>query len=438
MKRTILYFTLVFAGFFVSRAQEASVLELNEAIGLAMENNFQVLLARNNADISQNNNTLGNAGFLPVVSANANLQRNLQNTDQVFASGSTQSRDGAQRKASGASIGLVWTLFDGTRMFATKNRLEDQALFDFYQMKVQVDNTLRNVMSVYYQLAFEQERLQLFESNLAFSADRIRIVEEKYLLGKESKLSLLQARVDYNADQSLLVQQNELLAARKLELIRLMGVGPFDFQAVYEVQPDSTLLVGELLDMAYSQNPMLRARQINQEVVQNQLRELNRSRWPVVDFNLGYGKSNLNSQAGFLLSNRTSDLAYGLSARVNIFDGFNLNRQVENARIQLENSLIQEQEVESIIETSLLTTYTSYQNNLSLAALELQNLDVATENSDIALERFRLGVSDALQLRQAQINAVNAQVRFLLAQLSAKLAEIDLKHLSGMLSTVQE
>jgi outer membrane protein TolC len=60
-------------------------------------------------------------------------------------------------------------------------------------------------------------------------------------------------------------------------------------------------------------------------------------------------------------------------------------------------------------------------------------LEVAKENENIAIERFRLGASDFLVLREAQRNLVDANGRFLDAMFSTKLAEIELLRLSGNL-----
>ena len=409
-------------------------LTLSDVLTTALENNFQIQVSKNLAEISRNNFTPGNAGMLPAVSANGAINRSTQNTDQEFASGATQTRDGAKRKASNVGLNLAWTLFDGTQMFATYDRLENQALVSEYQLRQQIDNTISNVMILFYRVALEQERLELLESNVNFSKERVRIVDEKYQIGKESKLALLQAKVDLNTDRSSLMQQRELLTNQQLTLIQALGVEPFAFKLENEIIIDAKIDFEDISSKAYLNNPSLKALEHSKMVAENQFQEINRSRLPIVDFNAGYGYSNLESEAGFLLRNQTFDFSYGLTARVNLFNGFNTNRQIQNAMIQIENAELIQQETDQALETSLISTYASYANNLELSNLESENLDVAIENSEIALERFKLGVSDALELREAQINAVNAQVRFLQAQFNAKVAEIELKRLAGIVT----
>jgi outer membrane protein len=409
-------------------------LTLADVISATLENNFQIQISKNNFEIANNNNALGNAGMLPQVSATGALSNSIQDTDQEFASGSTQTRSGAKRQSLNTGIDLTWTLFDGTKMFATLDRLESQAILSNQQLKLQIDNTLSSVLQFYYRVTLEQERLALYSSNVEFSEQRVRIVDEKYRIGKESKLSLLQAKVDLNTDRSLLVQQRELLTSQKLNLLQLMSVAPMPFDLVSSVQIDTTLMLSDLSDRALINNPALLIQRSNEQIQSLQVKELSRDRIPKLNLNLGYGYNNLESEAGFLLRNQTFDFSYGLSAQMNLFNGFNQSRQIQNAQIQLENSQLLRQEAEQLIITDLLNNYTTYSNNLDLRRLESENLEVALENSRIALDRFRLGVSDALELREAQINAVNAQVRLLQAQYNAKVAEIELKRIAGLLS----
>lgn len=415
------------------------VLTVNQAVEMTLDKNFQIRIAKNQADIAQNNNTLGNAGFLPILDLNGSYEKSIQNTEQEFVDGRTQSVDAAERRVYAAGANLVWTLFDGTRMFVAKERLENQSIQSYYTYKAQVDNALAQLLSLYYQVSLEQERLELFQSNIEFSEERLRIVQQKYNVGKESKLALLQAKVDLNTDQSSYIQQREFLQDRKIQLLRVIGVDQEpDFELEAKVTIDSTLLIGELLDLANKQNPNLLAQQINKEIAEQQKQEISRGRLPELNLNMGLNYSNLESEAGFLFANQTAGLTYGFSARMNLFDGFNRQREMQNAQIEQINANVRLDDAVSLVNSSIRTTYNTYINNFNLSKLEAQNLEVALENSEIALERFKLGVSDALELREAQINAINAQIRYLQSLYATKQAEIELQRLTGMISDLKE
>lgn len=436
MKKILTLFTCIVLFYSGFTQDSVTVLTLKDVISTSLENNYAIRIARNEVEIANNNVSIGNAGFLPELGLTGNYDRSTQNTEQEFASGETQSRTGAIRKNLGGSVNMNWTLFDGTRMFATLDRLENQALMANQELKAEVDNSISQLMINFYQIAFEEARLELLQSNIEFSLERLRIVEEKYNLGKESKLAKLQAKVDYSSDQFSLLRQKELVNDIKLQLLFQMGVDPFDFNVKYNFEIDSTLVLAELLDEASSQNPILLSQMMNQKVLEKQMEEIDRSKWPELDLNLGYGYSNFKSEAGFLALNQTYDFRYGLTANFTIFDGFNQKRQYQNSRVMLETGKIQMEAAESQIDNALLRTFTSYSNNLELAQLEQLNIDVARENSEIALERFKLGSSNALELREAQTNSVNAQIRYVQALFNAKVAEIQLNTLAGRLSTI--
>jgi outer membrane protein TolC len=238
-----------------------------------------------------------------------------------------------------------------------------------------------------------------------------------------------------NSDRSSFISQQELVTDRKLALIRVMGMSDTeDFVVDNTFRLDSALILEELLQQAEASNPLLRSQLVNEEILKLQSEELSRSRAPQIDLNLSYDYSNLESEAGFLFRNQTTGFNYGLTARVNIFDGFNRQRELQNARVQIENGQVLYEEARTNVLTNLKSVFNTYSNNLRLSRIEAQNQEVAQENSRIALERFRLGVSDALELREAQTNAVNAEIRYLQARYATKQAEIELKRLTGSIS----
>ncbi len=84
--------------------------------------------------------------------------------------------------------------------------------------------------------------------------------------------------------------------------------------------------------------------------------------------------------------------------------------------------------------TTLTTSYQTYLTNLELSKLEEKNEEIAKQNLDITLEKFRIGTIATLEFRTAQLNYINAKVRNSNAQFQAKLSEIALKELAGNLT----
>jgi outer membrane protein len=182
-----------------------------------------------------------------------------------------------------------------------------------------------------------------------------------------------------------------------------------------------------------SSNPELTAARYEMNASRLVQKELFGERIPEIGVNLGYNYAKSEAQAGFLLSRQSSGITYGVSATWNLFDGFNLNRRVQNAKISAENSQLNYDAIKLSLERELYSNYISYQNNIQLRTMEEANREVARESNDIAIERYRVGNSSPLELREAQINLLEANLRYLNAAYSIKTGEIDLLMLAGLL-----
>jgi outer membrane protein TolC len=122
---------------------------------------------------------------------------------------------------------------------------------------------------------------------------------------------------------------------------------------------------------------------------------------------------------------------YGVTLGMDIFDGFNRRREKANARIDMQNKEYQYREIEQEVKADLITIFYGYENNLRLLRLEEQNLSVARENLEIAMERYKLGSLSGLELREVQKSLLDAEERLISVNYQAKIAEISLMQISG-------
>ncbi|HNP16812.1 MAG TPA: TolC family protein [Fulvivirga sp.] len=427
--QSILLFLLIAA--FQLSAQ--NVLTLDIALDQALENNYNIKIARNNKEIADNNYSLGNAGFLPSINANFDKSFGNQSFDRELASGTLQSQSNAKNERTTYGASLNWTIFDGMKMFTTYDQLSELNQQSEESLKAEIELLVYNITSTFYLAALEKERLTRYDSNVLLSDERLSVAKDKYELGKASKLEFLQAQVDLNADKSLRIQQQQQLALRKYELARLMAdyADSIDFTLQFELVNDDNLNLSDLLENLEAQNPVLTAAKREKAIADYNAKINKGDRLPVVGLNAGYVHSKSITPAGFALENTSSDITYGLTASWTIFNGFNVNRRIQNAKIQSENSEYQYNNQLLDFNTAIKSRYIDYKNSLELMALESENLSVARENNEISKARYEIGLSTALELREAQINFLDAELRFQNAAFNAKLAAIELKYLSG-------
>ena len=425
----------LFACLSIANLAAQEILSLKEAVAIGLDNNFEIKIAGKDQLINKNNNTLGNAGFLPIVDLNADknfqvqdVDLEIQGPDGIFP----VSDEGAQSDRFNAGASFNWTIFDGFGMFMTRERLielESQGLLD---MKVTVENTIAAIYNAYYQTVFEQDRLEVLKETVEISEARLSFAQSRYEVGKGSKLDYLAARVDYNTDRSNVLRQEELLNNVKIDLNVLLGrESSTVFSVSDQIDINPELQPDPLLQKVSSLNPALLSAISEQNVAFLEYKELIAERYPTINLGLSYDRITSNNDAGQLRSAITTGVTYGISASWNIFDGFNRKREIQNAKVRQEITQLEKDALELSLQGEVNKAYVNYANNLQLTDLEKSNVEIALENEEIALDRYELGAGTSLELREAQRNAVDSQNRLLDAQLASKLAEIELLRLSG-------
>lgn len=414
--------------------QAQELLTLEEALALARENNYALRLARGETLIARNNASIGNAGFLPSLTLSAGRNGSIANTNQTFIGREPSEQVGALSNQRRAAALLDWTLFDGLSRFATLDRL--QALEE--QQAVSAEQTsdlvLADVTIGYFDLVRQQEQLGVLEEAVELSEERLRIAELRRDLGSSSEQEVRQASVDLNADRAALLRQRLAFVNAKADFVqRLVRPGTLDFAVADTIMLGPPFNAEALADAALEANPSLRFAEQDRRVAELERREIRAERFPTVSAEVGYAYSNQSAEAGFLTQSRSLDFTYGLAAQFSLFDGFNRRRRIENAQVRVRNAQVAVEQARAQLQTELVQQFESYEVSLELVALEQENLEAARLNVEVALERFRLGTTTSVELREVQETLTEARSRLLTAQFEAKRAETELLRLSGAL-----
>jgi outer membrane protein len=413
-------------------AQE--VLTLESAVKIALENNYEIKIATNNLTIQKTNVAIGNAGMLPTVTANVVDNNSIQNSSQTRQDGTETELDNAKNNSLTYGVGLDWTIFDGMRMFARMDQLKELQKLGEAQLKLTLITRISDVNAAYYDLVQQQQQLAALDTTIVISNQRLTLAQNRFTIGKASKLEVLNAQVDLNTDQVALLRQKELYANSKILLNQLMARDvTTDFKVIDQLEVDSLLLLPELKALAEKQNPQLETQIINKRVAELELKQIKAARYPTLRVNTAYNFSESQSSLGFVAQSQSRGFNYGFSASLNLFDGFAQNRNEKIAKIQIENSKLNIDQQNLALNSQLATSYQTYLTNLELIALEENNELIAKQNLNITLDKFRIGTITTLEFRTAQLNYVNAKVRYSNAQFQGKLSEIALRELAGNL-----
>lgn len=437
MYRTICKICVICCFFTPTLVFSQEMMDLQECLRTGLENNYELQITRNEALIADNNVTPGNAGFLPEVTLDGGYNLRGSNSDQFPAeTGETVQIRNSTTGTADVGINLNWNLFEGFRVQTNYQRLKELQRVGELNSRLAVENFVANLTAEYYNYVQQQLRMANLRYAVALSRERLRIVEARYQVGSLSRLDLQQAKVDFNADSSLLIQQVEILNRSRIQLNELMGVD-VERQFVAKdttIQLNKSLQKEHLFKQAMEQNTLLLLSQRNLTLSELELKNLRSRNYPYLRLNTGYGFTHFNYNTGNLDRQRTWGPSAGVTLGLTIFDGLNRRREQKNQQITIRNRELEVERDRLAIKSDFANMWMAYVNNIELTGLEVESLENAEINYKTAMERYRIGDLSGLELREAQNSLLEAEQRLLTAQYNTKLYEISLLQISGRIT----
>lgn len=413
--------------------QAQEVLTIEQAISIALENNFDIQIIKNNSYVSKNNNSTGNAGMLPTLDLNGGYSESTTNLKQKFYTGSEVNRDASGSKNYSMDLALNWVVFDGMKMFFTKDKLSKMSAYSEKQLKIQMENTMEEIISVYYSIIRNNQLVSAMEQELDFSKTRLTITDKKLQNGAGSKYESLQAKADYNRQKSILLSAKSDAQSAKIKLNQLLA-RPLTTEFI----PTDTVIINyhpdiNELNSQISENLSIGLYELNQNISELSLKETKTLRSPKVSLNSHYFQNKVTSDAGFTLLNQNSGYTFGITATLPIFHGFNTNKQISNAKIDLINARLELQRIKSAVNENLLNAFREFITQKEILDLEEANILIAKELYSIAQERYKIGTISQPELQDVQRIFEEGMLRLVDARYTTKIKETSLKKVTNQL-----
>lgn len=430
LNKLIIIFAIVVCG---SHSQAQELLTLEDAIANALQNNFNIRIAKNDVEQASTNNTLGNAGMLPNINATGAMSGSSQNTRIEFATGDVQQRDNAGSFTYNGALNLDWTLFDGGRMFLVKNQLGQMEYAAKLQLKEQVQNVIAQVVQAYAQIVWQQQQQVAIDTGLALAKTRMDLSKAKYETGTSAKVDYLQARVDYNSRQSDSLAQISAVNTSYATLNALMGMNADKSYTVERELDLSIDLQPQNSEYLLDKNPSILLSAQNLAIAKTQVKVAKASYLPTLAVNGSYAYNKTQSQAGFALFNQAYGPSGGLTLSVPLYNGGNIRRNAKVASLQTMRTELLYGMQTTEIGRQYRTAWTNYKMAVAAYKLEQDNIDAAKENLDIQRERFKVGIANSLEAREAENSYVLALVRLYTAAYNLKVSEVNVLQLEGSL-----
>ena len=421
---------------FFSTAQK--ILSLDEAIANVLEKNYDIRLAKNDSAIAAIDYSYRNAAFLPRL--NANLGTNWTNNaqKQTLSDNSKRDKSGLKSNNITSQLALNWTLFDGLKMFATRERLEQLLEVGEIEIRRQMDTTVAGVIDGYYNIVRQKQQLRAIEEQMSIDSERVRLAQYRLDIGAGAKPDLLQSKIDLNAQKSAQLQQQSFIEQLREQLNQAMGLPQFTLYDVTDtIIINRNISLGDVLGYIDKNDPNVEIAGKNIDIAKLILKETKGDLFPVLSFNSAYNFNRTTNQVVLnnfsTLFNQVKGFNYGFTATIPILNNFNTRRLVKQAKWNIQYQTLAYENQRSVTTLSVINAFQSYEEQKKELALEEENILLARENLDIVLQMYKLSAATLLQLKEAQQSLQDAYNRLIAARYNAKVSETELLRLSGQL-----
>lgn len=422
---------------FISISSSAQrMLTLEEAIATALKHNYDIQLSKNDSAVAALDYSYRNAAFLPRLNASAGTTWNSNNQKQTLADGTKREQKGIKSNNINAALNLNWTLFDGLKMFATRDKAEELIKLGDLGIKEQVINTVAAVITTYYNIVRQKQQLKATEEQMSLSQERVKVAQYKLDIGAGAKPDVLQSKVDNNAQKSLQLEQQATIAQLKEQLNQSMNIkdaAPYD--VADSIPLNTSLSLGDIQNSLAISNPAILIAKKNIDIAGLTLKERKAERWPTVSFNSVYNFTRTNNQTVINpfspLFNQSKGLNYGLTAAIPILNNFNAKRLVRQAALNIQYQQLVLENQQSQLNLAVINAFLEYEQQKKALALEEENIILAKENVSIVFQVYRLNSTTLIQLKEAEKSLQDAQTRLITARYNTKLAETELLRLKG-------
>ena len=428
MKKIIISIAIFLGSFFSTQAQQ--VLTANDAVGIALKNSYDILVAANDAAIDKANNTPGNAGMLPNIAITGSDNVSINNTKQTYFNNTEASSTNARSNSFNANIELNWTLFDGGKMFVTKQKLQEIDALGEIQYKERVLQTVSDVILAYYNVVKQRQQLISINEVINYNMERVKILQTSFNAGNTAKTNLLQAQIDLNVFHENSIEQKRVISDTKKTLNQLLSR---DINTEYEVTDtiETSYIPNtqDLIQKLYANNISILSLQKQVDVAKLSLKETNALLLPRLNFNAGYNYLRSNNTVGNLKTNNSFGPQVGGTLSIPLYQGGNVSRQIKVSTIQLKTTEYDLENAKLALNTQLVNALTDFEAQKNLLTIEKNNHALAKENLEISIQRLRLGETTTLETKLAQESYQDSLTRLLNFEYNLKVAETMLKQL---------
>lgn len=436
----IVLFSISFLFVSTKTFAQKDTLLLQECIKYVLKKNLNIQINENLKDISENNKSILNSGFLPKLTASTNGLEKIESAESSLTSGVTRNVTNGKSDFLTASLQLQYVIFEGGRSYYNFKKLKEQYNLTNVQTQEIIEKTILDAYVLYYQISKLQKNALTYDEIYSLSKERFLRAKEKHLFGQSTNLEILQAEVDMNNDSIQKITNLLNLATAKRDLNLIMGI---DINKEYEVTwEDFTTTPKDknmLLKNCLTRNLSLLQNKKNLDIAEKDISIQLAGYYPKIELSTSYnlGNSVFNQAVNPIVSTQTnSGWTFGVNFTWNLFDGGSREIRYLNAKKTKLNQELQLEQSKLNIQNSFENLWGKYTNALWTLEVQEKSLLTAVENFVRTREKYYSGLVTSIVFRQALINLSQAQIDYQDAQTNAKITEVQLLKISGKMGEI--
>lgn len=384
----------------------AQKITLEEVLQLAVLNSENVKIASLQQQQFENSNSRFNSGQLPELQLQLGTSGSVNNTNQTFVDGRELVRTGANASNTSAAVQVVWNLFDGFGMFHRKSLFESTALESNERTFQQKLTTKVVATQSFFSVLTTSEQLPIILENIGISRERLELTSYRKSIGLSTEYDVLLASQAVIDDSISYLQLENLQANQILQLSRIVGKSLKNYQFVSPTKTYSVSTLEAVKQQYYANNPFYKEALVRMESAKIRKKSLMATQLPSIDFISSVSLNRSASEAGFLASNITSQVQFGLQLSYPISQAFDFSSRVENSQLDVSIEELALKRLENDVSNDLERRIDQIQRLQQLVMLNKETVEVSDKILSIDKSKLDLGQISGIDFRNLQLDGL--------------------------------
>lgn len=402
--------------------QTPQKITLQDAINIALENNYQLKQAENNLGLAETTITSEYADFLPSISGSLSGSRQI---GRQFIQESLSFADATSNSISG-SVRASLPIFNGFQNILTLKQSQVEKESAEAQLERARETVIFQTASAFLQVLLTQELLEIAKENLATSQKQLDQINAQVEVGSRASVDGYNQESTVAQNELTVTQRENTLQLNKLVLVNRMQVDPL---GQYEfIRPEITendapnasetaYVLNTLIEEALSNRSDFRSSEANITRLDYQLKMAKAALIPTLSANasVSSGYSDQYSFGGNDVSfsdqffDQRINRGIGLSLNIPIFSNWNRMNNIETSKVNLKNAELSLENTKRTIIQEVTQAYTDYSSIVKQLDANKKSLLASEKAFETQQERYDVGASTLIELSQAQANYVSAK-----------------------------